>query len=177
MEVQEIGTDGIIQLAPSSATKHTLSLDRVVFDFQRLPQALQREYRHIHAQRRPFNIIVTDYNPYLGAGATNSESDDTNGSGGGGSLSSPAGGTLDLSGHKVETVFVNCWFTSMDFTYSANDYKISEKANLTCEHVYDVQETVTVQGPVDSLERQTNTAKNASVLSAYDSIRNPEGYF
>jgi hypothetical protein len=173
-QFQEIGTDGFIQSAPTSATTHKLSLKRMVFDFQRLPQALQREYRHISNQRRPFNIIVTDYNPYLGSGASNVASDDTNSTGGGGSLANPAAsGNIDLAGHKVETVFVNCWFESLNMSFSASDYKIVEDASMVCDHVYDIQSVTTIQGNTDTLERTSNTSKNASIMSAYDSVRTP----
>lgn len=175
LRIPEIGTDGTVGIVPQSLTTHSLTVNRMVFDFQRLPQALQREYRHIHAQRRPFNIVVTDYNPYLGSGADSTGgvvATDTNGTGGGGTLAQPDDtGNIDLSGHKVETIFANCFFESMVLTFSASNYTITENATLQCEHVYDIQETATVQGPVDSLERTSNTAKNASVLSAFDSTR------
>lgn len=175
VRIKEVGTDGVIGIVPQDATTHDLQVQRMVFDFQRLPQSLQREYRHIHAQRRPFNIVVTDYNPYLGAGADSTGgtvATDTNATGGGGTLSQPDDtGNIDLSGHKVETVFVNCWFQSMNFQYSASDYLINESATLWCEHVHDVQATATIQGEVDSLERSSNSRKNSAVLSAFDSTR------
>lgn len=172
-KITEIGTDGILQIVPNQATTFDLNLNRMVFDFQRLPQALQREYRHIHAQRRPFNIVVTDYNPYLGYGV-NSSGDGNDPVGGGGSLPNPTeGATPNIQNHKVETVFVNCWFKTSNFSYKSDTYLIAETAALECEHVYDRQVTNTLQGNKDSLERNSNTSKSASVMSAYDAVRTP----
>jgi hypothetical protein len=171
--IEEVGTDGTIQITPTGTTTFDLTINRIVFDFQRLPQALQREYRHIHAQRRAFNIVVTDYNPYLGAETgANTSGDGNDPVGGGGSLQNPAAdGTLNLQNHKLETVFANCWFKSSNFSYKAGDYLIAEQAQLECEHVYDRQVVTTLQGNKDSLERNSNTSKSASVMSAYDAIR------
>jgi hypothetical protein len=171
--VEEVGTDGTVQIVPTGTTTFDLSIKRIVFDFQRLPQALQREYRHIHAQRRAFNIVVTDYNSYLGVGA-NTSGDGNDPTGGGGSLPNPAAdGTLNLQNHKLETVFANCWFKTSSFTYTAGDYLIAEQAQLECEHVYDRQAVTTIQGNKDSLERNSNTSKSASVMSAFDATRTP----
>ncbi len=155
-EVYELGTDAIVQIVPISATTYTLTLDRIVFDFQRLPQALQREYRHIHAQRRPFDIVVTDYNPYLngpGTVPTDSGSRDQ--------VVSPAE-------PSVNTVFGNCWFNSLRFSYKANDYLITENCTLKCEYVKDDYAPQTVKASVDQLERDAGTSATASILSAFD---------
>lgn len=172
-EVREVGTDGLISLVPTGATTYSVSLERIVFDFQRLPQALQREYRNIHAQRRPFDIVITDYNPYLGQGVTSSgdaEEQNPNFAGGGKDLSE-ADGKVDTSKQQTKTILKNCWFESLEFTYRAENWLITETARLKCEHIYDTTSVSTVAGKVDSLERRTNTAENASVMSAYDAKR------
>jgi hypothetical protein len=155
-EVYELGTDAIVQIVPISATTFSLDIDRIVFDFQRLPQALQREYRHIHAQRRAFDIVVTDYNPYLtGQGTTSPSPDRTQ-------VSSPAV-------PSVNTVFGNCWFTRLSFSYKANDYLITESCQLKCEYIKDDNAPQTVKASVDQLERDAATSATASILSAFDS--------
>lgn len=154
-EIYEVGTDAIVQLVPTSATTYSLSIERIVFDFQRLPQALQREYRHIHAQRRPFDIVVTDYNPYLlnQAGPAEDSGDRD---------------AVTAQSTAVETVFGNCWFESISFSYRQNDYIISESATLKCEYVKDSIAPQTLKNSVDALERDTGTSLSASIMSGFD---------
>lgn len=159
VEVYELGTDAIIQLVPRTATTYSLDIDRIVFDFQRLPQALQREYRHIHAQRRPFDIVITDYNPYLNNTTGPQE---------------PDSGKYDAVTNQstaVNTTFGNCWFTRLNFSYRANEYLITESCNLKCEYVIDSTEPNTIKGQADVLERDSGISPNASVMSAFDATR------
>lgn len=157
VEVYELGTDAIIQLVPRASTTYSLDIDRIVFDFQRLPQALQREYRHIHAQRRPFDIVITDYNPYL-SGVTGPAEPQL-----GAAEPSPAENTT-----QVNTTFGNCWFTRLNFSYRANEYLITESCNLKCEYVIDSVAPETIKPTADTLERGQGTDINASVMSAFD---------
>jgi hypothetical protein len=174
-KVAEVGTDGIVGMFPQSAALHTLSINRVVFDFQRLPQALMREYRHIHAQRRPFDIIVVDYNAYLG-GEVSGNSPETEDPlfGGGQNVLDPAGFTTAAqvsSTNVIETTFQNCWFNNLGITYGQDNFQIIETATLDCQHVFDNQTVTTMAGPQDRLERQTNVSDKASVMSAFDATR------
>lgn len=155
--MQEVGTDGIIQLVPTAATTYSLDVTRMIFDFQRLPDALQREYRHIHAQRRPFDIVVTDYNPYL----QNPDGPKTPDSG-----SEVETFTSDFP--AIQTTYGNCWFTSMNFTYTANEYLITESCNLVCEFVRDVDGPAIIKPNADALEREAGTSQAASIMSAFD---------
>ena len=157
VEVYEVGTDAIIQLVPRSATTYTLDIDRMIFDFQRLPDALQREYRHIHAQRRPFDIVVTDYNPYLATAAGPEDPD-----------SGPRDTVASNAAPAINTIFGNCWFTRLNFTYRANDYLITESSSMKCEFVKDDNAPATIKTQVDALERDTNTSGAASIMSAFD---------
>jgi len=172
--LSEVGTDGLVGIVPNGAAIHKLTINRMVFDFQRLTQSLQREYRHIHSQRKPFDIVVTDYNPYLGQESPAEMND----------LDDPAGGgnrPLSLSGEVgnqtealqpteiVETVFHNCWFESSSINFDNNSYQIIEDAGIQCEHVYDNQVVTTLSAVNDSLESATNTSQFASVMSSYDS--------
>ena len=171
-DVVEVGTDGLIAIIPKEATKFTASITRTVFDFQRLPQALQREFRHIHAQRRPFDIIITDYNPYIGANGTPTGGD-TEDSGGGGGTGVSDEGVVTPDSNAVTTVLKNCWFSSLSVSYEASNYLITENAGLSFETMYDTTEVNTLAGPRDRLERKTNTSNAASVMSAADGTRNP----
>lgn len=161
VEIYELGTDAIIQLVPRTATTYSLDIDRIVFDFQRLPQALQREYRHIHAQRRPFDIVITDYNPYL-SGTNKVDAD-----------SGVSTGVVSTTPPSVKTIFGNCWFTRLNFSYRANEYLITESCNLKCEYVRDENAPETIKDKADVLERDSGTSLAASVMSAFDASRIP----
>ena len=54
----EIGTDGIIEIVPNKATTYSITVDRLVFDNARLPEAFGRAFRFIAAQRVPFDIDI-----------------------------------------------------------------------------------------------------------------------
>lgn len=168
--IHEIGTDANIGIVPKGPVSYSISLSRVVFDFQRLPQALQREYRHIHSQRRPFDIIVTDYNAYIGSDGS-PVAGDTSNTGGGGSTTVGDDGAVTPDSSAVETTYKNCWFSSLSFSYSAGDFMITEKADLTCEHVFDNIIVQTLAESGDKLERNSNISPNASIMSAFDGIR------
>jgi len=169
-QIVEVGTDAIIGLVPNKATVYKIEVERVVFDFQRLPQAFQREFRHINAQRRPFDIVITDYNPYIGSDKS-PVGGDTNDSFGGGGTGVDGNGGITVDSTAIETTYKNCWFTSMSFSYTAADYKITENASIVCEHVFDnvIVETLAETG--DALERNTNISNAASIMSAYDGVR------
>ena len=171
-EVREVGTDGLISLVPTSPTTYSVSLERIVFDFQRLPQALQREYRNIHAQRRPFDIVITDYNSYLGSGLSKGTSPETDG-GGGTTMSTDDAGAITTGTQRFDTVLKNCWFESLEFTYRAENWLITETARLKCEYIYDTESVTTIAGQTDALERNTNKSPSGSVMSAFDAKRTP----
>lgn len=171
-DIAEVGTDGLVGIVPSAAATFTADITRIVFDFQRLPQALQREFRHIHAQRRPFDIVITDYNPYIGANGTPTGAD-TDSTGGGGGTTVSDEGVVTQDANAVETVLKNCWFTSLSFSYEHSNYLITETAALKFETMYDNVNANTLAGDRDRLERLTNTSSAASIMSAADGVRNP----
>jgi hypothetical protein len=158
---KEIGTDGVIQIAPNGAPTFDLTINRIVFDWQRLPQSLQREYRHIHAQRRPFDIYVYDYNTYLPTDKKTIEE--------GGGYDSTDGTTRPVNGFK--TVFKNCWFNSLNVSYRAENYQIVEDASLWCEHVYDEEAPQTLSDFSDKVEKTAGTSSVASVMTGFDNIK------
>jgi hypothetical protein len=170
-EIKEVGTDAIIGIVPSSPVTYSVSVQRMLFDFQRLPQALQREYRHVHAQRRPFDIVITDYNPYIGGDGSPVGGDTNSNYGGGGASIDPSTGAVTRDATAVETTLKNCWFKSLSFSYSADAFTITERADLSCEHIYDNIVAQTLAETGDALERQTNISPNASIMSAFDGVR------
>ena len=106
--IQEVSTDGVIEIVPTSATAINISVSRLVFDKKRLPEAYQRGFRHIHAQRLPFDIEVYDYN-YAGVDGN----------------------------ATIVTTYKNCWLQSYNFTYSSDNYLITENATIWAEAVFD----------------------------------------
>jgi len=58
--ITEVGTDGIIELVPSSAARTSLTLRRIAFDGLSITEAFSRGFRNIQAQRIPFDIVVVD---------------------------------------------------------------------------------------------------------------------
>lgn len=58
--INEVGTDGIIELVPQAPTKVSLQIDRMYFDGLSLPEAFSRGFRNLQSQRIPFDIVVID---------------------------------------------------------------------------------------------------------------------
>lgn len=138
-EAVEIGTDGIIEVVPQSATKFKVTTNRLVFDQMRLPQAFSRAFVNIAAQRIGFDIEIFDLNYATGFITNAGQVTQENAAG---------------SGIMVMKI-VNCWFSSLSTPYKANDYTIIESANLTAE-------TIQLVNPgangIRNLDPQTDTA-------------------
>jgi len=117
--IGEVGTDGFIEKVPTRPTNVTISVERVYFDLLRLPQAFARAFRNIHAQRVPFSIRVYDV---AGVGVDFQDAD--------GGLPPDS----DAKGILVEE-YVDCWFSSLSAAYQANDYLISERADIEVTYV------------------------------------------
>lgn len=151
--LQELGTDGIIQLHPSGAQPIQLTVNRVVFDYQRVTVAFQRGFHHVMSQRFPFDIVVMDYNPYVFK--SNSRQFDA------------TRNTQLPVGRTIRTRFVNCWFSGNSYTYSANEYQIIENATITAEAVYDTNLTGVVlsQSGQDAVETEHDRIVNGSVMT------------
>lgn len=127
-DIDEIGTDGVIELVPNQSTKHSITVTRLVFDKKTLPESFSRGFLNIHSQRIPFDILVYDFS---NAEADTSPEADP--------LSLDAGSSfdaaLDATG-VITTVYENCWFSSLATTYSAGDYLISQNATIRAEFVH-----------------------------------------
>lgn len=142
--IGEVGTDAVIQAVPTTFTTVTLDVTRMVFDYQRLTAAFQQGMRHIHAQRIPFDIQVTDYNPYQ-------------------EIANAAGGIPNA----VVTRYVNCWFESLSTTIQTENYIISETATIQAEHVFDFStgSTPIAVGGDDAVQRSNNDSPIANTLA------------
>jgi len=130
---EEIGTDGIVDSHPRKAAKVGITVNRLVFDQLRLPEAFGRGFINLQAQRLPFDVQVIDR----------------------------FAGTNTLA--AVHT-YHNCWFGRYTQPYRANDYIITETADITCEFATSIQNGQNVPHgglrgiPVefDSIERETD---------------------
>ena len=58
--VNEVGTDGQIDSAPTKSAEFTVTCDRTRFDGRRIAEAFYRGFVHVHSQRVPFDIQVYD---------------------------------------------------------------------------------------------------------------------
>jgi len=142
--IGEVGTDAVIQITPTSFTTVTLEVTRIVFDYQRLPASFQRGFRHIHAQRIPFDIQVRDYNPYQEISTTPGES----------------------TNFVLITRYVNCWLARYSAPYTSDNYIITETATIEAEHVYDepIGGDIAIGGD-DAVERAHNDSRRANTMA------------
>jgi len=58
--VKEVGTDGVIEIVPQSATEYDASITRIVFDRLSLPESLLRGFYNIKSQLVGFDIEIID---------------------------------------------------------------------------------------------------------------------
>lgn len=144
LRIGEVGTDATIQITPNALPTIELAVTRIVFDYQRLPAAFGRGFRHIHSQRIPFDISVTDYNPYQ-------------------EVASAQGGIPNA----VITRYVNCWMQNYSTTWTQDNYVISETATIWAETVFDFStggDPIAVGGD-DESERSNNDSPLANTLA------------
>ena len=150
--VQEVGTDGTIEIVPTATTAVVVNVNRIVFDRKRLPEAFSRGFLNIHAQRNPFDIFVYDF-----ASVEPDTLDDTY--------------DVSTSTNVVTTIYENCWFGSLASTYNATDYIITETATIEAEFVHsyihgDPTQNAAVRGRPqndDQLERLADTNRRGSL--------------
>jgi hypothetical protein len=105
-QVVEVGTDGIIELVHNNATKYTITVNRIVFDRLRLPEAFARGFINIKSQVLPFDILIID----------------------------KTAGDIGTEGSVVHRL-VNCKFSDLSVAYQAGDYIVKEDATLQCEDI------------------------------------------
>ena len=126
--IQEVGTDGIIEIVPSSATTYSITVNRIVFDGLSLPEAMSRSWVNIASQRIPFDIVIFDR--FLGTG------DD----------------------EVVVTTLHNCWFKTIGKQFQATDYVIAENATLECEFISSTRNGAAVAGSQGQHDTRDMTA-------------------
>jgi len=192
VRISEVGTDGVLEIVPNAAFTIELAVTRLVFDYRRLPAAFARGFRHIHAQRLPFDIVVLDYNPYVENFNSFSETGETTANN---SVPSPITPNFDASsgnqgavdvnaddpltgltatsqaneGAVIRTRYVNCWLTSYSYTYDQSNYLITENATIWAETVFDEASPLPLSGQgADLLELFFNqTAESNAMATAF----------
>jgi hypothetical protein len=104
--IDETGTDGHIDSAPTRSTDISGSCERVRFDRLRITEAFSRGFLHVKSQRIPFDIeIIDQFNGEIG------------------------------SGSEVVTVIENVWIESINYTYQADNWIISDTMNWKAETI------------------------------------------
>lgn len=111
MRVNEIGTDGNIEIVPQGSTTYDIAATRIMFDQLRLPEAFSRSFRFIGAQRIPFDIEIFDLN----------NADEQNAA-----VDAGSSGIIVMK-------YVNCWFQNYVTPYVAENYLITETATIWAE--------------------------------------------
>lgn len=106
--INEVGTDGSIDSAPTKSAEYSGSCNRVRYDRMRIAEAFNRSFVHVGSQRIPFDIEVHDIF---------ADSDENN---------------------AVITVYKNVWITEISFSYNANDWIITDKMNWKCETAFSI---------------------------------------
>lgn len=106
--VDEVGTDGHIDSAPTRSTNYNVTCQRVRFDRMRIAEAFSRGFMHVHAQRIPFDIQIHDR--FHDADPANA----------------------------IITTLKNLWIERIGYTYSADNWLITENMSLQGETIFSV---------------------------------------
>ena len=104
-QISEIGTDGVLDSAPSKAATVKGSCQRTRFDRMRITEAFDRGFLHVKSQRYPFDIEVIDR--IFGEGETS----------------------------YIKTVITSVWIESLSYTYNSDDYIIVDNMGWVAEDI------------------------------------------
>ncbi len=121
--IQEVGTDGVVEIVPVAAAFIELTAERLVFERLRLPEAFARGFQHIQAQAVAFDITITHYNNYPKTDADNKDR---------------------------KMVYKNCWFQAYGGTYRSGAYLITETATIWAERAITTNAALT-QGILEGI--------------------------
>lgn len=133
---EEIGTSGIVEIHPKGAAKINLTVERIVFDGMRLPEAFARGFINIQSQRIPFDIDIIDKT------------------------------AMDATGKgAIVHTFNNCWFNRYSPNFNADNFIVSETAQIWCEYVTTTRDGISavtggyrgIPYEYDSIERATDS--------------------
>jgi hypothetical protein len=111
-QVVEIGTDGNIDSAPTSATTITGSCKRVRFDGQRIAEAFMRGFVHVASQRIPFDITIVD---------------------------KFSADNADDGGSFITTTIKNVWIKQITTDYQADNFIIMDSMDWEAETIFSIR--------------------------------------
>jgi hypothetical protein len=106
--VDEIGTDGHIDSAPTKSTDYTIACTRIRFNRMRIAEAFGRGFIHAKSQRIPFDIEIHD------------RFHDAD------------------PGNAIVTTIQNCWIGEINYQYNADNFIITDTMNLQAEDIFSV---------------------------------------
>jgi hypothetical protein len=106
--ISEVGTDGMIDSAPSASTEISGSCSRTRFNRLRIAEAFSRGFIHVASQRIPFDIEIQDIFH---------DSDPTN---------------------AIITTIQNVWISDIRYTYSSDDFVIVENMSWKAERIFSI---------------------------------------
>ncbi len=106
--ISEVGTDGVIDSAPSSSTQISGSCSRTRFARMRVAEAFGRSFIHVHSQRIPFDIEIQDIFH---------DSDPTN---------------------AIITTIKNVWIAGIRYEYQSDDFIIVDNMEWKAERIYSI---------------------------------------
>ena len=131
--VQELASDGIVEILPISATDIEIRAERLVFDSLRLPEAFARGFQHIQAQVMPFDLQVKQK-----AGMPTEDSNPPHQKDYEPEVRADYFTALDEYNAKRmrTTVYNNCWFVDYNTIYKSGAYLIMETAVIWAERAY-----------------------------------------
>lgn len=162
----EVGTDGVVEIIPTSPTAVNVSIRRIVFDGMSLPESFGRVFSNIQAQRIPFNIDLyqTQYAEDVFEATPG--------------ITTP---NIDIgpsvrrrTGMPLVKRIHNCWFARLSTPYNANNFIISETAEIQAEYITTFMPALSqslrqpwAQGAaVDTIEREIDTTGRRASLSS-----------
>lgn len=104
--IDEVGTDGHIDSVPTSSTNITGSCERIRFDRLRIAEAFSRPFIHVSSQAYPFDLVIMDKQKTV------------------------------ASGQQISTIIKNVWIKNISYTYSSDDWIITDKMDWEAETIY-----------------------------------------
>lgn len=146
---EEIGTDGIVEIFPRGATKIEATIERVVFDGLRLPEAFARGFINIQSQRIPFDIDIMDLSEFKTS--VNLPYDDIQRA------------ILLQNNNAVVHSLKGCWFRSYSPTFASEKFIISERATIICEKIITTRNGLSaVNGGLKGVAYEKDTIERAT---------------
>ena len=154
--IDEVGTDGHIDSAPTKSSDVSGSCERIRFDRMRVAEAFGRGFLHVKSQRVPFDIQVID----------------------------TMGGDVS-SGLAVVTIIQNVWLKQISYGYDANNWIITDNMDWEAETIFtyisgNTQQSAAQQGtrqlknvPWDVYEVAADVGMRRGAMDSPDLINAP----